>query len=77
MKDSLLVTCMYRSTLHCVVELHLSGLRREKFTNIFWWCAVVSCHFLGLGLIGRVMLAETDSHAEAKPVEGMWCLERV
>jgi len=32
MKNSLL-TYMYWSTLHCVVELHLSGLHREKLTK--------------------------------------------
>ena len=30
MKDSLLMTHMYWSTLHCVVELHLLGLHKEK-----------------------------------------------
>ena len=33
MKDSLLMTHMYWSTLHCVVELHLLGLHREKCTK--------------------------------------------
>ena len=33
MKDSLLMTHMYWSALHCVVELHLSGLHREKCTK--------------------------------------------
>jgi hypothetical protein len=32
-KDSLLKTHMYRSALHCVVELHLLGLHREKCTK--------------------------------------------
>jgi hypothetical protein len=30
MKDSLLTTCMYWSTLNCIVELYLPGLHREK-----------------------------------------------
>jgi hypothetical protein len=29
MKDFSLMTCMYWSALHCVVELHLSGLRKK------------------------------------------------
>ena len=33
MKDSLLTTHMYWSTLHWIVELHLSGLHREKCTK--------------------------------------------
>jgi hypothetical protein len=33
MKESLLTTRMYRSTLHCVLELNLSGLHREKRTK--------------------------------------------
>jgi hypothetical protein len=32
-KDSLLTTRMYWSALHCIVELHLSGLHREKCTK--------------------------------------------
>ena len=35
----------------------------------FWWFAAVLCCFCRLGLIGRVMSAETDSYAEARPVE--------
>jgi hypothetical protein len=30
MKGSSITTCMYWSTLHCVVEVHLWGLQREK-----------------------------------------------
>jgi hypothetical protein len=33
MKDSLPTTSMYWSTLHCVIELHLWGLHREKQTK--------------------------------------------
>jgi hypothetical protein len=43
MKGSSLTTCMYRSDLHCVVELHLSGLHREKRTKTL---LVVCCGFL-------------------------------
>ena len=32
-KDSLLATHMCWSALHCIVELHLSGLHREKRTR--------------------------------------------
>ena len=71
MKNSLLMTHVYWSTLHCVVELHLSGLHREKHTKNFWWCAVVSCCFCGLRLIGRVV------SAEAGPVGDIRCLEGI
>ena len=33
MKDSLLTTPMYWPVLHCMAELHLSGLHREKHTK--------------------------------------------
>jgi hypothetical protein len=75
LKDSLLATHMYWFTLHCVVELHLSELHREKYSKNFWWCAAVSCHFHGFRLIGRVMSAETDTCAEIRPVEDTWCSE--
>ena len=68
---------MYWSALCCIVELHLLGLHREKCTKHFWCCAAVSFCFLGIGLIGRVMPAETDSRAEARHVEDTWCLEEV
>ena len=45
MKDSLLMPYMYWSALHCVVELHLSGLHREKRTKKL---LVVYCSFLQL-----------------------------
>lgn len=35
----------------------------------FWCCAAVSCPFFTLGVIGRVMSAETATHDEARPVE--------
>jgi hypothetical protein len=71
MKDALLTRHMYWSALHCIVELQLSGLHREKHNKKL---LVVCCSFLplhGLGLIGRMMSAETS---EARPVENMWCL---
>jgi hypothetical protein len=43
MKDSLLTTHRNWSTLHCVVELHLSGHHREKCTKNL---LVVCCSFL-------------------------------
>jgi hypothetical protein len=39
------------------------------------WCAALSCHFIGLGLFGRVMSAETDTRA--RPVEDMCCLKGI
>jgi hypothetical protein len=33
MKDSLILTSIYWSTLHHVIELHLSGLHGEKYTK--------------------------------------------
>ena len=62
-------TCMSWFTLHCVVELHLLGLHREKHTKQLLVVCVVSCCFCKLGLICRVMSAETDTHAEARPME--------
>jgi len=58
MKDSSLMTCMYRSALTCVVELHLSWLHREKhIKKLFWYVSAASCHFLGFRPLGRVMSA--------------------
>jgi hypothetical protein len=45
MKDSLLTTHMYLSSLYSVVELHLSGLHRKKHTKRF---LVVCSSFLRL-----------------------------
>lgn len=45
MKGTLLMTCMYWSTLHCIVELHLSRRLGKK-------CTAVCCCFHGLSLIG-------------------------
>ena len=68
---ALLRTHLYWSALHRAVELHLLGLHREKLAKKF---LVMCCGFLQLlqmGLIGRMMSAETDSHAEARSVEDM------
>lgn len=51
---------------HFVVDLHLSGVHREKRTTELLCSAAVSCHFCALGLMGRVMSAGTDAHAEAR-----------
>jgi hypothetical protein len=56
-------TLKNRSTLHCIVELHLSGLHREKHTP--------------KSLIDRVMSAKADTSAEVRPVEDRWCLEGI
>jgi hypothetical protein len=37
----------------------------QKLLVVCWWLLV----FLGLQLIGRMMSAETNSDAEARPVE--------
>ena len=77
MKDSLLMTCMYWSALHCVVELHFVGIperethqKKQTQTNEqkqnFWWCALASYQFSGLGPIGRVLSAEADTCAKAR-----------
>jgi hypothetical protein len=73
----LLMTHMYWSALHCIVELYLSGFHREKATKTL----LVACysflplprtqdgHFQGLKMMGRVMSAETDACAEARHME--------
>jgi hypothetical protein len=70
MEDSLLTTRMYWSSLHCIVELHLSGLHREKLAKNFsgglLW---LFCFFSRLRPIGRVMSSETGACPEAKPME--------
>jgi hypothetical protein len=73
MKGSSLVTCMYWSALHCVVEFHLLGLHSKKHTKkllvvCHGFCA---CCFCELGLIARVMSAEIDKLAKARPMEDM------
>jgi hypothetical protein len=66
MKDTSLMTHIYLCTIHFIVELILSGLRREKWAKNLSQYAASSCSFFGLQSIGRVMSAETDSHAEAR-----------
>lgn len=58
------------SALHGIAELLFfqDFIDRNSPKN-FWWCVAVSYHFHGLRLIGRVMSAETDTCAEARPVE--------
>jgi hypothetical protein len=61
---------MYLFALHYVAVFHLWGLHREKHIKKknFWSCDVVSYLFIGLGLIGRVISAETDARTEARPM---------
>ena len=70
MKDSSLMTHMYWSALHYTVELHLLELHREKTITKKTSGSVLetSCCFFRLRLIGRVMSAKTDAHAEAQHV---------
>ena len=57
MKHSLLATCMYRSALHCIVELDLLGLHRERSTKKL---VMVCCSFCGIRLIAELyQLIET------------------
>jgi hypothetical protein len=72
MMKASLSTCMYWSALRRVVELHLSGLHREKRTKRLVVCCSL-CRFQGLGLIGCTCWGETD--AEARHMEGTWCME--
>jgi hypothetical protein len=65
----LLKTCMYWSTLRCIVELHLSGLHREKKHQKF---VVMCCSFLPLSQ------TQTDwMHVPRQDVEDTWCLEDI
>ena len=66
MKDSSLKTCMYWFNLHCVVEFHCDNSIGRNSPKTFWLCAVVSRYFLGLRLIGRLMLDEIGTHAKAR-----------
>jgi hypothetical protein len=50
-------------------EKHTKKKKTKQNKKNFWWCEAVSCCLLGLGLIGRVMSAETDACAEARPLE--------
>jgi hypothetical protein len=56
---------IYWSTLYCIAELHLLEFHRNAPKNV-WWQATISCHYWGLRLIGRVMSAKTNTHAEAR-----------
>jgi hypothetical protein len=50
---------LFSSYTHVLVRLTLcSWAAFVGTTETFWWCVVVSCHFLRLSLIGRVMSAE-------------------
>ena len=60
-KDSSLMTHMYWFALHCIAELSLHWLHKEKCTKKLCGVLATSYHFRGHRLIGRVMPAETDS----------------
>ena len=68
MKDSTIMTHMNWSALHCVIELYLPASVERNAPKTLWQCTAVSCGFLRLGLTGRVISAEIDVHAEARPV---------
>jgi hypothetical protein len=59
---------MYWSTLHCVVELHLPGLHKERCAKNLLVVCWTFLMLLRTQLIGRVMSAETDTRAEARHV---------
>jgi hypothetical protein len=68
MEDSLLTTHICIGLPYVVLlSAFIKTPQRETPKN-FWWCAAVSCCFLGLGLIGRVMSAETNARAEERLV---------
>jgi hypothetical protein len=78
MKYFSVMICMHCSTLHWVVELHLLELHKEKYTkNNSAGVLMASYHFPGVMLIGRVILTDINSGAEARPMEDTWCLEGV
>jgi hypothetical protein len=65
MKDSFLIACIalpYIARLSCICR---DSIERNASKN-FWWCAAVSCCFHRLGLMGRMISAETDARVEAK-----------
>jgi hypothetical protein len=67
MKDSLLTTLMYWIASCCIIELHLSGLHREKHQKP----SVGILQFLPLQQTQADWQndsAETDTHAEARHV---------
>jgi hypothetical protein len=43
----------------------------------FRWCTAISCCFLELGMIGRVMSAETSAHAKTRSMEDTRRLEGI
>lgn len=58
MKDSLLTTHMYWFTLHCMIELQLSGCHREKRTKetsggVLWFAATPSTWADGMHVLGQ------------------------
>jgi hypothetical protein len=61
MKDSSLMTHMYWSILHCIVELHMLGFHREKGTKNL---LVACCSFLLLPRtqIHCLDLSESNHH---------------
>ena len=67
MKDSLLTTRMYWSTLHCIAELHLwDSIERNAPTSD----GVLQLPAASSDLDdGNVMSAETDTRAEVRSVE--------
>ena len=67
MRDSPLATHRYWSALHCTVELHFSGSQREMHQNPSG--GVLQFLATPAAAIGRVMSAETDTHAKAKSME--------
>lgn len=68
MKDSLLITHMYWSTLQCIVELHLLVLHREKCTKNLLVLLQISCCSYRFGMIDKMVSTETDSHTETRHV---------
>jgi len=82
MKEFSLMTCMYWSAVHYIVDLHLSGLHREKHTKNLLECCVFLLHLHtqadGQNDVScdRVMwrFDKLDSHAEARLVvrQDLW-----
>ena len=65
-KDFFLTAHIYWFALYCVVELHLLGLHREKYIKNLLVMCYTFLLLLWTPLIGRVMSAETDIHAETR-----------
>ena len=66
MMDSLLTIRMTWSTLHCVVDLHLLTLHREKCTKNLLVMAGGFLPLLPTWSLSRAISAETDSCAEVR-----------